>query len=82
VQTIGGPGIGSRYFTGVSHVAVDHQGIVYVSDLQGILVFDSDGRYLHTIRDVGVAAGMTFNDQNELIVVTSTPIVLQYVISE
>jgi DNA-binding beta-propeller fold protein YncE len=47
-------------------IAVDGQGRVYVSDMKGIQVFDSDGRYLDKINGGGF--GMVFNDQNELLV--------------
>jgi hypothetical protein len=42
---------------------------VYVGDIKGIQVFDSDGQYLTNLDSKGVAFGMVFNDKNELFVV-------------
>ena len=50
-------------------IAVDGFGRVYVGDIKGIQVFDSDGRYLNIIDVKNVAFGMVFNDKNELFVV-------------
>lgn len=56
-------------------VAVDGKGRVYVSDIKGIQVFDSEGRYLTSFRPDGVAFGMVFNDRNELLVVARNKVV-------
>jgi len=56
-------------------VAVDGKGRVYVSDIKGIQVFDSEGRYLNSFRPDGVAFGMVFNDRNELLVVARKKVV-------
>jgi len=53
-------------FRAAMDIAVDGQGRVYVSDIKGIQVFDSEGRYLDKINGGGF--GMVFNDQNELLV--------------
>jgi DNA-binding beta-propeller fold protein YncE len=49
-------------------IAVDGKGRVFVSDMKGIQVFDSDGRYLTVFKPEGVVFGMVFNDKNELLV--------------
>ncbi|HEX3231223.1 MAG TPA: NHL repeat-containing protein, partial [Pyrinomonadaceae bacterium] len=56
-------------------VAVDGKGRVYISDIKGIQVFDSEGRYLTSFRPEGVAFGMVFNDRNELLVVARNKVV-------
>jgi len=56
-------------------VAVDGKGRVYISDIKGIQVFDSEGRYLTSFRPEGVAFGMVFNDHNELLVVARNKVV-------
>jgi len=56
-------------------VAVDGKGRVYVSDIKGIQVFDSEGRYLTSFKPDGVAFGMVFNDRNELLVVARNKVV-------
>jgi len=58
-------------FRAVEDIAVDGQGRVYVSDIKGVQVFDSDGRYLATIEiPKGVPFGIVISDQNELFVTT------------
>ena len=56
-------------------VAADGKGRVYVSDIKGIQVFDSEGRYLNSFKPDGVAFGMVFNDRNELLVVARNKVV-------
>ncbi len=51
-------------------IAVDNQGRVYVSDMKGIQVFDTDGRYLDLIDINGFAYGITITDQNEIFIVS------------
>src|SRR5262249_1406749 len=55
--------------SGVNAIAVDGKSRVFVSDIKGVQVFDSDGRYLNVFKPDGVASGMTFNDKNELLIV-------------
>lgn len=50
-------------------IAVDGYGRVYVGDIKGIQVFDSNGRYLTVLKNKGVPFGMVFNEKNELFVV-------------
>src|SRR5262245_19213209 len=51
-------------------IAVDGKGRVLVSDVKGVQMFDSEGRYLDVFKpDDGHASGMVFNDKNELFVV-------------
>lgn len=62
-------------------IAVDGKGRVYVSDIKGIQVFDSNGRYLTVFKPAGSAFGMVFNDKGELFIAARTK-VLRYVIKE
>jgi len=55
-------------FRAPSAIAVDGKGRVYVSDIKGVQVFDSNGRYLAVFDPEGIAAGMVFNDKDELFV--------------
>lgn len=50
-------------------IAVDGYGRVYVGDMKGIQVFDTNGRYLTLIDVKNFAFGMVFNEKNELFVV-------------
>ena len=56
-------------------ITVDGKGRVYVSDMKGIQVFDSDGRYLAVFKPDGVAFGMVFNDRNELLIAARNKVV-------
>ena len=70
MNRFGGPGRQPGQLSAVSAIACDGKGRVFVSDIQGIQVFDSDGRFVQSFRVDGPASGMTFNDQNELLVVS------------
>ena len=65
-----------------SAIAVDGQGRIYVSDIQGIQVFASDGRYLDRFDIEGYAFDMAFNQQGELWAVSNLPKIIKYHISE
>ncbi|MEP6913252.1 MAG: NHL repeat-containing protein [bacterium] len=62
-------------------IAVDGKGRVYVSDIKGIQVFDGNGRYLSVFKPDGLAFGMVFNDNNELMMAVRNH-VLKYSINE
>ena len=55
-------------FRAPTTIAVDGKGRVYVSDMKGVQVFDTNGRYLTTFKPGGHAFGMVFNDKNELFI--------------
>jgi streptogramin lyase len=55
-------------------IAVDGQGRVFVSDIKGIQVFDSNGRYIAAFKPDGITSGMVFNDKNELFVAGRTKV--------
>ena len=75
VSKFGSAGDERGQFRAPSAIAVDGRGRVYVSDFKGIQVFDADGRYLDTIKVVGAASGMVFNDKGELFVVARTRVI-------
>lgn len=50
-------------------LATDGRGRVYVSDIQGIQVFDAEGRFLEHLPVGRTLFGMIFNDEGELFVV-------------
>ena len=56
-------------------IAVDGHGRVYVGDMKGIQVFDANGRYLSIVNLKGMAFGMVFNDNNELLVIARDHVV-------
>lgn len=69
-------------FRAAHAIAVDGKGRIYVSDVKGIQVFDSDGRYIDVFKVEGnVAFGLTFNDKNELFVAARTQII-KYVLNK
>src|SRR5215204_5570693 len=73
LNKFGGEGEKPGQLRAAQAVAVDGHGKVYVSDMKGVQVFDSDGRYLQVFKpDGGIAFGMIFNDRNELFIVART----------
>lgn len=68
-------------FRAVDAITVDSQGRVYVSDIYGIKIFESDGRYVDMIDVMGVAFGMTFDAQGRLVIVSNTPKIYIYKIN-
>jgi streptogramin lyase len=75
LNRFGSPGHQSGQISGADAIAVDGKGRVYVSDVKGVQVFDSEGRYLAVFKPDGVAFGMVFNDRNELLVVARNKVV-------
>jgi len=82
VNRFGSDGDEPGQFRAPYAIAVDNQSRVYVSDIHGIQIFDSNGRYLDTIDpEGGVVFGMAFNDQNELFTVSNDQKVNQYALT-
>ena len=75
INRFGGSGNEPGQLRAASAIAVDGRGRVYVSDIKGIQVFDSDGRYLSFLKLQGHAFGMVFNDKNELFVAARTQVI-------
>ncbi|HEY6802176.1 MAG TPA: hypothetical protein VI306_01235 [Pyrinomonadaceae bacterium] len=76
MNKFGGEGEKAGQFRAPDAIAVDGHGKVYVSDIKGIQVFDSDGRFVRAFKvDGGNASGMIFNDKNELLLVDRTKVV-------
>ena len=75
MNRFGGSGSQPGQFQAAQAIAVDGKGRVFVSDIKGIQVFDSDGRYLDTIKVAGSASGLIFNDQNELLVAARNKVI-------
>jgi sugar lactone lactonase YvrE len=81
VNRFGGSGDQSGQFRAAHAIAVDGKGRIFVSDIKGIQVFDSDGRYLNLIKLDAPAFGLVFNDQNELLVAARNK-VLKFALKE
>lgn len=75
VNRFGGPGHQPGQFSAAHSIAVDGKGRVFVGDIQGIQVFDTDGRFLNLIKVDGPAFGMVFNDKNELLVAARNKVI-------
>ena len=75
LNRFGGSGDQPGQFRAAQAIAVDGKGRVFVSDIKGIQVFDSDGRYVNVIKVENVAFGMVFNDKNELLVAARNKVV-------
>lgn len=81
VNRFGGKGDQPGQLRSGSAIAVDGKGRVFVSDIQGIQIFDSNGRFLRIMKNDGPASGMIFNDQGELFVAARKQ-VIKYAIKE
>lgn len=81
VNKFGGSGDQPGQFHAPQAIAVDKQGRIYVSDINGIQVFDSGGRHITTFKADGFAFGMIFNDRNELFIAARTQ-VLKYTLNK
>jgi sugar lactone lactonase YvrE/DNA-directed RNA polymerase subunit RPC12/RpoP len=82
INRFGGDGDERGQFRAPYAIAVDGQGRVYVSDIKGIQVFDSDGRYIDLIDPEGFAFGMVFDDQNKLYITSNVNKVFKFGISK
>lgn len=63
-------------------IAVDSQGRIYVSSMQGVQVFSNDGRYLDVIKVQYFAYGLAFDDQDSLYLTTNQKMVEKFRIKE
>ena len=75
VNRFGSAGNEPGQFRAAYSIAVDGHGRVYVGDIKGIQVFDTNGRYLTLLELKGMAFGMVFDDKNELFVVARDRVV-------
>jgi hypothetical protein len=75
ITRIGGDGDELGLFRAPLAIAVDGQGRIYASDIKGIQVFDTNGRYLDLIKTGGVSFGMVFNDKDELFIAARTQVI-------
>jgi DNA-binding beta-propeller fold protein YncE len=75
VNRFGGSGHQPGQFSAAHSIAVDGKGRVFVGEIQGIQVFEADGRFLTVIKVDGPAFGMVFNDQNELLVAARNKVI-------
>jgi sugar lactone lactonase YvrE len=70
-------GVDPGRFQAPDTIAVDGYGRVYVSDIWGVQVFDSNGQYLDFFNPDGVAFGMAFDLDNNLYIASSTPLIIK-----
>jgi streptogramin lyase len=74
----GSRGEADEQFRAAHAIAVDRQGRVYVSDFNGVKVFENDGRYVSFIRVKGFPFGLDFDGQGRLHVVGNAHRVYRY----
>lgn len=82
VNRFGSDGDETGQFRAPYSIAVDGRGYVYVSDIKGIQVFDTDGRYVDLIDPEGVVFGMIFDDDNKLYVTSNVSKVFKFNVSQ
>jgi DNA-directed RNA polymerase subunit RPC12/RpoP len=74
INQFGSRGDEAGQFRALLDLAVDGQGRVYASDIKGVQVFDSDGRYLSLIEVDGPAFGLVVDQQGFLYVAARTKV--------
>lgn len=70
-------GVDEGRFQAPDAIAVDGHGRVFVSDIWGIQVFDANGRFLKFFKVDGVAFGMAFDLDNNLLVASNKPAIIK-----
>jgi hypothetical protein len=78
LNQFGGDGDNAGQFRAPEQITVDGLGRVFVSDIKGVQIFDTNGRYLGLIKVAGAAFGVTVDDQNNLYVITNSPKVYKF----
>ncbi len=63
-------------------IEVDGKGRIFVSDSQGVQVFENDGRYINVIDVSYFAYGLAFDDQGRLYITTNQKKVEKYVLND
>jgi hypothetical protein len=58
-------------------LAVDGQGRVYISDFNGVQVFDANGLYLHRFDLSGYVFGLNFDADGKLYTISNEPLVMR-----
>jgi len=79
INRFGSGGDQPGQFRAAYSIAVDGYGRVYVGDIKGVQVFDTNGRYVTILDLKGVAFGMVFNDKNELFVIARDRVIKYWV---
>src|SRR5690606_1356340 len=82
ITRFGSEGEERGQFISVDSIAVDGLGQVYVSDFDGIEVFDADGRYLKHFSVPGFAFDLVFDDQGDLFVASNSQKVFRYTLRQ
>jgi hypothetical protein len=72
LNRMGSQGNEPGQFQAAHDIVIDGQGRIYVSDIKGVQVFQSDGRYLGVIDIDGSAFGLAIDDQDNLYVAART----------
>ena len=66
LNSFGGDGDGQGQFRTAGDIAVDNTGLIYVSDIGGVQVFDSSGRYVSKFDPPFYAYGLAVDEDNFL----------------
>jgi ribosomal protein L7/L12/sugar lactone lactonase YvrE len=82
ITRFGSEGEEPGQFTVLHSIAVDGQGQVYVSDFDGIQVYDADGRYLRTFSVPGAVFDILFDDLDNFYAVSNDQKVFRYQLNQ
>jgi sugar lactone lactonase YvrE len=75
-------GVDHGRFEAPDTLAVDGYGRIFVSDIWGVQVFNSNGQYLKFFTVNGVAFGMTFDLDNNLYIASNAPKIIKLTIKK
>ena len=70
-------GVDPGRFQAPDTIAVDGYRRIYVSDVWGVQIFDSNGQYLNFFDVEGAAFGMAFDLDNNLYLASNTPLIIK-----
>ena len=78
----GGDGEGPGSFQAVGDIAVDNQSRIYISDFNGVQVFDPNGRYLDVFKASNGVRAMTFDLSGNLFTIDYQQLITRYRINQ
>jgi sugar lactone lactonase YvrE len=78
LNRIGSQGNDPDQLQAAEDIIVDGKGRVFISDIKGVMIFTTDGRYQGVIPVKGAAFGLALDIQNRLYVITNAPQINRY----
>jgi sugar lactone lactonase YvrE len=82
LNRIGSEGNDPDQLRAAEDIVVDGKGRIFISDVQGVKIFTTDGRYQGLISVKGAAFGLALDDSNRLYVLSNAPLLYRFVVGE